>query len=155
MFGFVAGIMYLVQSYRLKHKLPPRLGLRLPSLEWLQGANRLSLVASSCLLAAGLLAGVVLNLVKRSAGMPWSDPVVWTSGGLFLWLLAVVLFESLYKPARQGRKVAYLTLASFVFLGLVLGIVLFSPSEHATPTNPTESTNESALAPDATDGGVR
>ena len=155
MFGFVAGIMYLVQSYRLKHKLPPRLGLRLPSLEWLQGANRLSLVASSCLLAAGLLAGVVLNLVKRSAGMPWSDPVVWSSGGLFLWLLAVVLFESLYKPARQGRKVAYLTLASFVFLGLVLGIVLFSPSEHATPTNPTESTNESALAPDATDGGVR
>lgn len=132
MLGLVAGTMYLVQSYRLKHKLPPRQGLRLPSLEWLQGVNRQSLVASSCLLAAGLLAGVVLNLVQQPVGMPWTDPVVWTSGGLFLWLVAVLLFESLYKPAQQGRKVAYLTLASFVFLGLVLAIVLFGPSQHAT-----------------------
>ncbi len=132
MIGMVAGTMYLVQSYRLKHKLPPRQGLRLPSLEWLQGVNRQSLVASSCLLAAGLLAGVALNLVQQPVSMPWTDPVVWTSGGLFLWLVVVVLFESLYKPAQQGRKVAYLTLASFVFLGLVLGIVLFGPSEHAT-----------------------
>lgn len=132
MIGLVAGAMYLVQSYRLKHKLPPRQGLRLPSLEWLQSVNRRSLVASSCLLAAGLLAGVALNLVQRPVGMPWTDPVVWTSGGLFLWLVAVLLFESLYKPARQGRKVAYLTLASFVFLGLVLCIVLFGPSQHAT-----------------------
>jgi len=132
MFGMVAGTMYLVQSYRLKHKLPPRQGLRLPSLEWLQRVNRQSLVTSSCLLAAGLLAGVALNLVQQSAGMPWTDPVVWTSGGLFLWLVAVLLFESLYKPAQQGRKVAYLTLASFVFLGLVLGVVLFGSSQHAT-----------------------
>ena len=28
MLGFVAGVMYLVQSYRLKHKLPPSEGLR-------------------------------------------------------------------------------------------------------------------------------
>ncbi len=132
MLGMVAGTMYMVQSYRLKHKLPPRQGLRLPSLEWLQGVNRRSLMASSCLLAAGLLAGVVLNLVQQPVGMPWTDPVVWTSGGLFLWLVAVLLFESLYKPAQQGRKVAYLTLASFVFLGLVLAIVLFGPSQHAT-----------------------
>ena len=49
-----------------------------------------------------------------------------------LWLVAVLLFESLYKPAQQGRKVAYLTLASFLFLALVLSIALFGPSRHAT-----------------------
>ncbi|MCY2995210.1 MAG: cytochrome c biogenesis protein CcsA [Planctomycetota bacterium] len=130
--GFLAGSMYLVQSYRLKRKLPPRPGFKLPSLEWLQHANRRALVVSSCLLAVGLLAGTVLNLLKRREGMPWTDPVVWTSGILFLWLVAVLLFESLYKPAQQGRKVAYLTLASFLFLALVLSIALFGPSRHAT-----------------------
>jgi hypothetical protein len=65
--------------------------------------------------------------------MPWTDPVVWTSGILFVWLIIVLLFEFLYKPAQQGRKVAYLTLASFVFLGLVVGMVLIGPSEHASP----------------------
>jgi ABC-type transport system involved in cytochrome c biogenesis permease subunit len=136
MLGFVAGVMYLLQSYRLKQKLPPRQGLKLPSLEWLQQANKRTLLVSSCLLAAGLLAGVVANLVKRQEGIPWTDPVVWTSGLLFVWLVVVLLFESLYKPAQQGRKVAYLTVASFVLLGLVLGMVLLGPSEHATSLSP-------------------
>lgn len=136
MIGVVAGLMYLLQSYRLKHKLRPSEGFRLPSLEWLQRLNSRSLLVSTGLLAVGLVSGVVLNLIKQArhaSGVPWSDPVVYTSGGLLLWLLAVVLFEWLYKPARQGSKVAYLTLASFIFLGLVLGIVLFGSSEHALP----------------------
>lgn len=146
MLGFVAGIMYLVHSYRLKHKLPPRQGLRLPSLEWLQQANKHALIVSSCLLAIGLLSGVVLNLVKRQQGMAWTDPVVWTSAVLFIWLVLVLVFEVLYKPAQQGRKVAYLTVASFVFLGLVLGIVLLVPSQHAASPSRTST----AVAPSDT-----
>lgn len=142
MLGFIAGVMYLVQSSRLKRKLPPQHGLKLPSLEWLQQATRRAQLCSSGLLAVGLLAGVVLNLLQRQDGMPWSDPVVWTSGILFVWLVVVWVFESLYKPARQGRKVAYLTLASFVFLALVLGMVLLGPSRHASPQS-------GALAPPA------
>jgi ABC-type uncharacterized transport system permease subunit len=136
MLGFVAGVMYLVQSYRLKQKIPSRLTFKLPSLEWLQQINRLSLYVSTCLLAAGLLAGIVLNLIRQasqSAAVPWSDPVVVTSGILLVWLVAASLFELFYKPARQGQKVAYLTVASFIFLGLVLGILRFSPSEHTGP----------------------
>ena len=140
MLGFIAGVMYLVQSSRLKRKLPPQRGLKLPSLEWLQQATQRALLCSSGLLAAGLLAGVVLNLLQRQGGMPWTDPVVWTSGILFVWLIVVLVFESVYKPAVQGRKVAYLTLASFVFLVLVLGMVLLGPSRHASPQS-------SALAP--------
>ena len=45
--GFVAGLMYLAQSYRLKHKLPPRPGFRLPSLEWLQRCNQWMLLVST------------------------------------------------------------------------------------------------------------
>jgi ABC-type uncharacterized transport system permease subunit len=136
MLGFVAGLMYLVQSYRLKQKMPPRRGLQLPSLEWLQRMNEDSFILSTCLLAAGLISGVVLNLIRQTSAdpsLPWTDPVVWTSGLLFAWLAASSIFNFVYKPARQGQKVAYLTVASFVFLGLALGVVLFSPTSHASP----------------------
>src|SRR4029453_7552409 len=45
--GFVAGLMYLVQSWRLKHHVSPQAGLKLPSLEWLQAVNKQSLIFSS------------------------------------------------------------------------------------------------------------
>ena len=51
-----------------------------------------------------------------------------------LWLAVATLFESLYKPAREGRKVAYITLASFVFLGLVLCLVLLG--QHGISRSP-------------------
>ncbi len=153
MLGFVAGIMYLVHSYRLKHKLPPRQGLRLPTLEWLQRANKHALIVSSCLLGVGLLSGVVLNLLKSRQGMSWTDPVVWTSGVLFVWLILVLIFEFLYKPAQQGRKVAYLTVASFVFLGLVLAIVLFVPSQHATSPSESQASANAAIGRTALRGG--
>lgn len=132
MLGFVAGVVYLMQSYRLKHKLPPRQGFRLPSLEWLQSANRKSLAYSSIFIAIGLVAGIVLNLINET--VPWTEPLVVTSGILLAWLIVASLFEYFYKPARQGRKVAYLTIASFVFLGLVLGIQIFgSSATHGRP----------------------
>jgi peptidoglycan/LPS O-acetylase OafA/YrhL len=125
--------VYLAQSYRLKKKLPPPRGLRLPSLEWLQQASQQALLLSSWILAAGLLAGVVLYLVQDENRMPWNDPVVWISAVLFIWLAVVLVFQARYKPARQGRKVAYLTLATFVVLALVLALVLLVPSQHASP----------------------
>ena len=131
--GFVAGVMYLVQAYRLKQKLPPRSGLELPSLEWLQFANSLALVVSSFLLVLGLVAGTALNLVKYTSDVPstpWNDSVVWGSGILLLWLIAALLFNWLYKPARQGRKVAYLTVASFLFVILAISMAL--SAQHAS-----------------------
>jgi ABC-type uncharacterized transport system permease subunit len=135
--GFVSGVMYLVQSYRLKHKLPASSTFKLPSLEWLERMNEESLVISSACLALGLLTGIVLNLIqhaRETVSVPWTEPAVWSSAVLLLWLAAAMLFNWLYKPARQGRKVAYLTLASFGFLALVLGLVLMTG--HAASASP-------------------
>jgi ABC-type uncharacterized transport system permease subunit len=135
-FGFVAGVMYLVQSYRLKHKLPPREGLKLPSLEWLQNVNKQALWYSAWCIALGLVAGIILNAIKSSGkgpAVPWTDSVVVSSAVLLAWLVAASLFEWFYKPAQQGRKVAYLTVASFVFLAVVMALLLLSPSQHARP----------------------
>ncbi|HEY4312885.1 MAG TPA: cytochrome c biogenesis protein CcsA [Pirellulales bacterium] len=134
MVGFVAGVMYLLQSYRLKHKQLPSQGLRLPNLEWLDHINSRAIVISALMLAAGFLSGTVLNLVNHRLEvdeLPWSDPVIWTSSLLLAWLATAAIFGVLYRPARQGRKVAYLTVASFLFLLLALGLRLFLPSAHS------------------------
>jgi hypothetical protein len=132
--GFVAGLMYLVQSWRLKRHVPPQAGLKLPSLEWLQRINKQSLIYSSCFIALGLIAGIILNAVRsrgRAPELPWNDSVVLSSTVLLIWLLAATMFEWLYKPAQQGRKVAYLTVASFVFLAIVMAMVLGGSSQHS------------------------
>ena len=145
--GFAAGVMYLIQSYRLKHKLPARVGFKLPSLEWLQRLTARALWFSAVFLGIGLLSGIVLNWVRHAKGelaIPWSDPVVWSSSVLFLWVIVSTLFELAYKPARQGRKIAYLTVASFLFLVLVLMLVLFSGSNH---TRRSATVSQLSIAP--------
>lgn len=129
--GFICGILYLLQSYRLKHKRISNVGMRLPSLERLQRISENALFVSCVLLVVGLLSGILLNLARgEEATLQWTDPVVWPSGLLLIWLLATLTFNAIYEPARQGRKVAYLTFASFIFLGIVLVILLCVPSSH-------------------------
>ena len=144
--AFVAGVMYLVHAFRLKKKLPPRVGFRLPSLEWLERCNRLSLFYATGLIAAGLVSGAIMNILRSTenqSGIPWTDSVVVSSGVLLLWLITVTIFEAFYKPARQGRKIAYLTLASFVFLAMVLVFVF--TAEHAASTEQVSWIREALL----------
>jgi len=128
--GFVFGVVYVVQSRRLKHKSPQSRHFRLPSLEWLQKSSEYSLIISTFLLAIGLVSGIAINWTNPaddtlSSGriIAWSNPVIWSSGILFSWLLIVSVFNFCYQPSRQGRKVAYLVIASFLFLVLELAIV--------------------------------
>ncbi|HAY81448.1 MAG TPA: cytochrome C assembly protein [Planctomycetaceae bacterium] len=131
--GLAAGLMYFAQWYRLKRKMTPGGRFRLPSLEWLQKFNRETLYVSAGFVFVGLLCGFVMNLNKQPTPMPWNDPVIVSSSFLFLWLVAVSLFEYFYKPARQGHKVAYLTLCSFVFLSISLFLVL--SGKHGSDAN--------------------
>ena len=125
--GFISALMYLTQAYRLKTKQAGGRRQRLPTLERLQAMNRHCLVVSTIAVAVGLLAGVIMNLNR------WGN-VVWTEGGVILslvllvWLLAATTTEFFYRPARQGRKIVYLTLASFGFLLLAMFGIL--TSEH-------------------------
>jgi hypothetical protein len=126
--AFAAGAMYLVQAWRLKQKALPSDRFRLPSLEWLQRFNSRSIAVATALLGVGVASGVVLNQIRHAADvkravLDWSDPVVWSSMALFGWLVAVFIFGLVYKPARTGRKMAFLTVGGFVFLLLVLGLL--------------------------------
>ncbi|MCG8585391.1 MAG: cytochrome c biogenesis protein CcsA [Pirellulales bacterium] len=131
--GFVSGAMYLIHAHRLKQKLPPMRGFRLLNLERLDAINNQSIVLSCIFMALGVLSGVVLNLVlahRELSQIPWNDPLILSSAILLGWVVAATAFNALYKPARHGRKVAYLTVASFVFLVVVLAVLVLSDSEH-------------------------
>jgi ABC-type uncharacterized transport system permease subunit len=143
--GFLAGLMYVVQSYALKHLRSPTNGLRLPSLEWLERINSRALGVSAVLIALGFASGLVMSLgVHRgeAAYELWNDPVVWSLAAMLLWLIAAEVFRLVYPAARRGRKVAYLTLASFVFLVIALASLMLVDTVHGSshrtsvPQNP-------------------
>ena len=123
--GFLAGVMYLVQSRRLKRKRAGSRTFRLPTLETLDWANRRALVISTTAVAIGVLAGVIMNL-NQDHEEGWLDSGILLSLVLFLWLLAATATEFLYSPASRGRKAFYMTLASLGFLVLALIGVIFS-----------------------------
>jgi hypothetical protein len=75
------------------------------------------------LIALGFASGLVMALATHHGDSKyalWSDPVVLSLAAMLLWLIAAEVFRLVYPAARRGRKVAYLTLASFVFLVIVL-----------------------------------
>ena len=125
--GFLSGLMYLIQSWRLKHKLPPSPHFRLPTLEWLERVNGRSLGISAVLVAGGVVSGIVLARIahhQESGYRLLADPVVVSLLIMLAWLIAAELFRLVYPAARRGRKVAYLTLATFGFL--VIALVSFA-----------------------------
>jgi ABC-type uncharacterized transport system permease subunit len=131
--GFLAGLMYVVQSYALKHLRSPTNGLRLPSLEWLERINSRALGLSAVLVGLGFVSGLIMTLGRHrgeAAYTLWNDPVVWSLAAMMLWLLAAEVFRLVYPAARRGRKVAYLTLASFGFLVIVLTALMLVDTVH-------------------------
>lgn len=133
-FGLGTGSMYLVQSYRLKHKLKSQRGFRLPSLEYLQSLNRLSLFISFAMLAVGLLSGIVLNL-NRDGHIAWISGGIVFTFALCAWSMVAVVIELTSYRTFGGKRTAYLTVANFVFLALVLGFVLLSHRRTDTSFN--------------------
>ncbi|MEM6776391.1 MAG: cytochrome C assembly protein [Planctomycetota bacterium] len=131
--GFLAGAMYLVQSWRIKKK---RAGSawRLPTLESLQSVNRRCLVASTIAVGIGFLSGVFMNW-NRLGEIPWTNRGIVFSAVWFVWLAAASMIELVYMPASRGRKVAYLMVASFGFLVLAIAAVLSSDHGQVSPAS--------------------
>lgn len=129
-FGLAVGLMYVVHAYRLKRKLRPTLGFRLPSLEYLQSLNRLCVFVSTAALGLGLVSGGVLNF-NRSGQIAWLDRGILFPTALFLWLLVATIIEMTSARSLGGMRTAYLSIANFLFFVFVWGVVLFS--SHGRP----------------------
>ncbi|AGA24672.1 cytochrome C assembly family protein [Singulisphaera acidiphila] len=132
--AFAAGLMYLVQSNRLKHKRPSRFGFALPSLEQSERLNRGAITVAFPLLTCGLLIGVILDLVLRGAAartpLSWTDPKVVSA--FLMWLVFAALLHARFRPAMRGRSLMVLTIIAFGFLVFTwVGVdVLNLPTAH-------------------------
>lgn len=142
--GLAFGVMYLVQSYRLKKKLSSS-RIRLPTLEFLQSMNRLSLFVTSIALAVGVISGFVLN-VSQGGPIAWFSTGILFTCGLFGWSTVASTFELAAYRSLGGRRSAYLAIGNFVFLALVLGLLIFS--SHGFEPTVSQST-DTALFRDA------
>jgi ABC-type uncharacterized transport system permease subunit len=133
--AFASGLMYLVQSSRLKSKRSPRFGFALPSLEQLERWNRGAITAAFPLLTFGLGIGVALNLESQRAGqrvLGWTDPKVLSTAGV--WLVFALLLHARYRPEWRGKRVMFLTIGATAFLAFaLLGVDLLLPTAHGVP----------------------
>jgi ABC-type uncharacterized transport system permease subunit len=112
--GFVASIMYLVQTHRLKTKRSPARGPKLWSLERLELMNRRALIIAFPLLTLGLLvaAGQLLTMHGSLKDLEnWK--VISTA---LLWLVFVILLYLRYGARAGGRQVALLTIVAFTLM---------------------------------------
>ncbi len=148
--AFMAGVMYLLQSWRLKRKLPPPEMVRLPSLEWLRAANSQAITLAILMLAVGILSGMVLNLMNirtHRQFVPWTDPLIVATLCMFAWLAGTVGIGLIYRPAREGRKVALLTILSAIFLAAALIVLLSGGTQHGGGRNPPPSSLGPSVRP--------
>lgn len=116
--GFIASIMYLVQSYRLKAKIPPGKGIKLLNLERLEGMNRRAVTLAFPLLTAGLLIGIALAVHGQESYMDWQNTKLLSVGGL--WVVFAILLYVRHGRHASGRQVALWTIAAFALLVLSL-----------------------------------
>jgi ABC-type uncharacterized transport system permease subunit len=135
--AFAAGLMYLAQASRLKHKRPNRFGFSMPSLEQSERLNRAAITLAFPLLTFGLLIGVGLSFTTRggtgAAVLRWTDPKVLSA--LAMWLVFAVLLHARFRPAMRGRRVVLLTILAFAFLVFTwVGVdALHLPTAHGMP----------------------
>lgn len=112
--GFLASVMYLVQSRRLRDKVAPNSGVRLLSLERLETMNRRAVNFAFPLLTVGLLIGGALMYHRSGPTQAWTaGKVIGTAG---LWLAFVVLLALRYGLHTRGRHLAVGTIAAFAVL---------------------------------------
>ncbi len=138
-FGLAFGLMYLFQSHRLKLRSQKRSRIKLPTLEFLQSMNRLSLLASALGVAVGLLSGVMMNFNQQGHVAWLSGETVFTFA-LFVWVTIAALLEMTTGSSLGGRRSAYLVIANFIFLVVVMTSVLFS--SHGQPSKPAQPTSQ-------------
>lgn len=115
---FLASVMYLFQSRRLRRKLPPLGGLHILSLERLDSMTRRATFAAVPLLTAGLmLGGFLLNLEQASVGGWLSLKILGTIG---LWTVGVLLLVMRYAIHVPARRLAWLSILAFTLLVISL-----------------------------------
>ena len=124
--GFVCGVLYLVQDRRLRRKVIGKSLFQLPTIEWSRAACRHAIGVSLVFLGACIFSGVLMQPKLFFLGDPLVLGILAMFG--FLLLFSGVLTARFDK--QEGRRVAVLTLISFLFLVTILLFAIFYQGVH-------------------------
>ena len=128
--AFVLSLMYLVQQRQIKSKAAGALLDRLPSLEVLDRASGIAIAWGFPLLTLGILFGLVwLRSQHLLLDAPHRDPKV--LGGFATWLVYAVVLHLRLRVRLHGRRIALLTVASFLLVLVTFSGGFFVGGRHA------------------------
>ncbi len=116
--GFLASVMYLIQSRRVKNKVNPTQVVPLLSLERLETMNRRAVNVSFPLLTAGLLVGSLLLKQDQGTTENWLSIKVLSTAGL--WVVFLMLLYLRYGTSVSARRLASISIAAFGLLLIAL-----------------------------------
>jgi ABC-type transport system involved in cytochrome c biogenesis permease subunit len=120
----LAGILFLAEHRRLKSHRPLDARLPLPSLEALDGVNRVALALGFPLLTLGVATGMLW--VESERGTLWTGTVheIWST---LAWLVCALLVAARFGAGQGSRQAAVAAVAGFAFLLFaVIGVELFA-----------------------------
>jgi ABC-type transport system involved in cytochrome c biogenesis permease subunit len=124
--AFISSTMYLVQSWKLRHKKMPGEGVQLLSLERLETMTRRAITWAFPLFTGGLLIGLALLMGQEDFRL-WDAKVIVT---LLFWVVFAVLLYLRYGLHLPGRKLALGTLVGFGVMLLAYVVQYIWPSAH-------------------------
>lgn len=116
--SFLASVMYLIQTRRLRMKVAPASVMPMLNLERLEAMSRHALNWAFPLLTAGLLVGTLLIPHGPSLGDNWLSVKVLSTAGL--WLVFLVLLYLRYGAHVPARRLALFSIAAFALLLVAL-----------------------------------
>lgn len=120
----LAGVLFLAEHRRLKSRRPLDVRLPLPSLEALDGVNRVALALGFPLLTLGVATGMIW--VSSERGTPWTGTLHETWSAL-AWGVCAVLVAARFAVGQGSRQAAVSAVGGFAFLLFaVLGVEIFS-----------------------------
>jgi hypothetical protein len=133
--GFAMATMYLVHAWKLKHKVPARGMIRLPSLEYLQSMGRNCILGSAASVGFGVISGAIMSFT-RDGQIAWTDRGIIFTGGLFLWLCFAAVAQWVSANRGRGEWTAAMSILSFLIVVIVLAMVVTAPHGTAPGTSP-------------------
>lgn len=110
---FVLGILFIIEEFQLKHKVLPKLFLKMPSLESLEKVHARALSVGFTLLTAGIMTGAAW--AKSVTGFYFFEDArqLWA---VIAWLIYALFLQSRWLAGWRGRRGVLLSLLGFVVI---------------------------------------
>ena len=112
--SFVAGLVYLYQDWRLKHRsIGGAVFQKLPSLEGVERLIFRTLWVGLPLLTLALISGFIWLKIEFGTLWIWNSKI---TASIFAWIVYSALFYFHYISSIRGRKVVVLNVLAFILI---------------------------------------